>query len=235
HLLPYGLGERNGYYATGIAANAVGGLSYTAYYQPTRQSGSALAVVALKVPGEHNVHNSLAALAVAHQLGLPVQKAADALSSFSGTGRRFDLQGEASGITVIDDYAHHPTEIRATLAAARQRYSGRRIWVIWQPHTYTRLQTLLEDFLRAFDQADQVIVTEVYAAREHNPAFSAAQVAAAIDHPSVAFAPTLENAVEQLLAQLQPGDVLLVLSAGDADQISAKVLQNLKQKENDHG
>jgi UDP-N-acetylmuramate--alanine ligase len=235
HLLPYGLGEQRGYYAAGIAANSVGGLSYTAYYQPAGQPGSELANVALQVPGEHNIYNSLAALAVAHQLGMPVQKAADALSSFSGAGRRFDILGEAGGITVIDDYAHHPTEIRATLAAARQRYPDRRIWAVWQPHTYTRTQSLLQDFLHAFARADRVIVTEVYAAREHDPSFSAAQVVAAMDHPAASFAPTLDNAVEQLCAQLEPGDVMLVLSAGDADQISVKVLEYLKNKEIDHG
>jgi len=235
HLLPYGVGEGRGYFAAGIAANSDGELSYTACYQSSDQPAVALAEMTLKVPGEHNVYNSLAALAVAHQLGLPVQKAAAALSAFSGTGRRFDILGEAGGITVIDDYAHHPTEIRTTLAAARQRYPGRRIWAVWQPHTYTRTQTLLQGFLNAFELADRVIVTEVYGAREDNPAISAAQVTASMHHPAATFAPTLEDAVRHLLAELQPGDVMLVLSAGDADQISAGVLESLKQKENNHG
>jgi UDP-N-acetylmuramate--alanine ligase len=234
-LLPYGLGEGRGYFATGLEANAGGGLSFKAYYQTVRQPAVALAQVALQVPGEHNVTNALAALGIAHQLGLPVEKAAEALSTFTGTGRRFDVVGEAGGVIVIDDYAHHPTEIRATLAAARQRYPDRRIWAVWQPHTYSRTETLLEGFLSAFDDADRVIVTEVYAAREHNPAFSAQQVAAAIHHPAAVFAATLTDAVHQLKAQLLPGDVMLVLSAGDADQISVQVLERLKEKENNHG
>jgi UDP-N-acetylmuramate--alanine ligase len=231
-MLPYGAGEGPGYYAVDIFSKPGRGLSFTAWYRTAGKPPAELAQVDLAVPGEHNLRNALAALGVAHQLGLPVEKAAAALSTFSGTGRRFDILGEAGGITVIDDYAHHPTEIRATLAAARQRYPGRRLWAVWQPHTYSRTRTLLDGFLQAFDSADRVIVTEVYAAREDNPSFSAAQVVEAMPHPHAVFAPTLADTVELLLSQLQPGDVMLVLSAGDADQISAQVLERLKEKEN---
>jgi UDP-N-acetylmuramate--alanine ligase len=195
HIFPYGLDEGQGYFATGLSSNAAGGMTFSAYYQAAGQPAVRLAEVQLSVPGEHNVRNALAALAVIHQLGLPVYEAGEALANFLGTGRRFDVLGEAAGVTVIDDYAHHPTEIRATLSAARQRYPDQRIWAVWQPHTYSRTQTLLDGFLHAFDQADRVLVTEVYAAREDNPTFSAAQVVAAMPHPAVTFAPTLDNAV----------------------------------------
>jgi UDP-N-acetylmuramate--alanine ligase len=232
HLYRYGLGAGQDYSASSLSTNQAGGTTFTVSYQQSRQALLELAEVNLQVPGEHNVRNALAALAVAHQLGLPVGKAARALSSFSGTGRRFDVLGEAAGVTVIDDYAHHPTEIRATLSAARQRYPNRRIWAIWQPHTFTRTQTLLEGFLHAFDQADRVVVTEVYGAREDQTAFSAAQVVAAMPHPAVSFAAALPDAVDLLLQQLQPDDVMLVLSAGDADQISAQVFEHLLEKDN---
>jgi len=183
--------------------------------------------VSLQVPGEHNVRNALAALSVAAVMGLPLQEAANALSEFSGTGRRFELRGEIKGVTVIDDYAHHPTEIRATLSGAKARYTGRRIWAVWQPHTYSRTQTLFVEFSRAFENADEVLVTEVYASREAKQDFSSAEVVSAMPHPSARYTGSLENTTNHLLENLRAGDVLIVLSAGDADQISTDVLKRL--------
>ena len=188
----------------------------------------------INLPGEHNLRNALGILAMAHQLSLPLDQVSQALSTFSGTGRRFDLVGEANGISILDDYAHHPTEIRATLQAARARFPGRRIWAVWQPHTYSRTRSLLAEFSTAFKDADRVIVTEVYAAREANPGFSARSVAEAIKNQEVHFSPTLVDATETLLAQIQPGDVILVLSAGDADCISRDVLSALEMKGTSH-
>ena len=182
----------------------------------------------LQAPGRHNLSNALAALAAAHRLGLDIAAATAALNAYQGSGRRFEIIGEANGITVIDDYAHHPTEIRATLAAARARFPERRIWAVWQPHTFTRTLTLMDDFRAAFGDADRVIVTEIYAAREQTEPFSAARVVEGMTHPAVKFIADLEDVTRQVLAELQPGDVLLVLSAGDADRVSAGVLAELK-------
>jgi UDP-N-acetylmuramate--alanine ligase len=182
--------------------------------------------VSLQVPGHHNVRNALAVMAVADVLGLPLAEAARTLGRFTGTGRRFEIRSETDELTVIDDYAHHPTEIRATLAAARSRYPGREIWAVWQPHTYSRTRTLLLDFASSFGDADHVLVTEVFPAREPDPGdFSARQVIQAMDHPDVHFAPELGAAGDYLIEHLRPGAVLLVLSAGDADQISSFVLE----------
>ncbi len=219
--LTYGLHPEADYQAVNLAAGS-DGLRFEVLHNNER-----LAVVELQVPGEHNARNALASLAIAHRLGLDTQQAALALGEFQGTGRRFDVQGNVAGVTVVDDYGHHPTEIRATLAAARSRYPGRRIWAVWQPHTYSRTQALLDGFLHAFGDADRIIVTEVFAARETNDHFSAATVAAQMPHPAVEFAPTLAAATQSLLRQLRSGDVLIVLSAGDADQISAEVLKGL--------
>ncbi|MBI5298331.1 MAG: UDP-N-acetylmuramate--L-alanine ligase [Chloroflexi bacterium] len=183
--------------------------------------------VSLQVPGEHNVRNALAALSVAAVMGLSLKGAAAALGDFTGTGRRFQVLGEKRGVTVIDDYAHHPTEIRATLSAARARYPGRRIWAVWQPHTYSRTQTLFFEFSRAFGDADQVLVTEVYAAREPKQTFSSAEVVSAMPHVSARFTNSLDETTEYLLKNLRSGDVMLVLSAGDADQVSSNVLARL--------
>jgi UDP-N-acetylmuramate--alanine ligase len=227
--LTYGTDAKADYRAEDLAPNQRGGFDFTALYH-----GEKLTTVRLQVPGAHNALNALAALAVTHIQGLPVDQAAAALAEFSGTGRRFEVLGEAAGIVVVDDYAHHPTEVRATLSAARARYPGRRIWAVWQPHTYSRTVTLLDDFIAALQLADHVIVTEVYAAREHSQGFSSAVIVEAMTHPSAYFAPTLPSATQYLLEQLQPGDVLLVLSAGDADQISASVYAELKSQEASH-
>ncbi len=185
--------------------------------------------VSLQVPGEQNVRNALAALAVVAALGLPLEEAAKALSRYAGTGRRFEIKGVEKQITVIDDYAHHPTEIRATLAAARARYPGRRIWSVWQPHTYSRTRTLFDGFVGAFGDADEVIVTEVYAAREPKQDFSARQVVEAMKRSTAHFIPTLDASVDYLLQNLRSNDILLVLSAGDADEISIRVLAGLRK------
>lgn len=228
--LMYGTSPRANYRAENLVSNQRGGFDFTATFHD-----AVLAKISLKVPGEHNALNALAVMAIVHAMGLPAEPAAAALGEFSGTGRRFELLGEAKGITIIDDYAHHPTAIRTTLAAARARYPGRRIWVVWQPHTYTRTVSLLEEFKASLMMADRIVITEVYAAREKGQGFSSAAIVEGMAHPSAYFAPTLQDATHYLLQQLREGDVLLVLSAGDADQISAGVLAELKNQEKNHG
>ena len=219
------------YLAQSIKVNPQGGFNFTGTYR-----GNSIGKVELQVPGAHNVRNALAALLVAHQLELPMALARKALEDFQGTGRRFEVRGEVDGVTVIDDYAHHPTEIRATLAAARVRYPQRRIWAIWQPHTYSRTQTLFGAFASAFQEADQVVITEVYASRETAQVgkFSAAQFAGAMQNQAAFFAPRLEDAVDYLLDNLRTGDVMIVMSAGDADQISTQVLRALAERKGLH-
>jgi UDP-N-acetylmuramate--alanine ligase len=186
--------------------------------------------VSLQVPGKHNVRNALAVLAIIDVLGLPREKAAKALSEFTGTGRRFQLRGEINGISIFDDYAHHPTEISATLAGARARYPERRLWAVWQPHTYSRTKTLFLDFSRAFKDADEVIVTEVYAAREPKEDFTSAEIVSSMPHLSARYIGTLSEVSTYLLVHLKPGDVVLVLSAGDADQVSTDVVKGLQER-----
>jgi UDP-N-acetylmuramate--alanine ligase len=191
--------------------------------------------VDLQVPGEHNVRNALAAIALADWLRLPLDQAAKALGEYSGTGRRFEVVGEAGGVTVISDYGHHPTEIRATLAAARGRYSHQEIWAVWQPHTYSRTLALFDKFADAFWDADHVLVTEVYLAREPVMAeFSSRQVVAAMRHKDVHFVAELSDVTSYLLANLHKGDVVVVLSAGDADQVCSQILAGLAERNNVH-
>lgn len=218
------------YHARNINREDGGGYAFDAFYKREH-----LARVSLQVPGKHNAQNSLAAIAIAHSLNLPLDEAAEALGEYKGTGRRFEVRGEEGGVVVIDDYAHHPTEIRATLAAARARYPDHQLWVVWQPHTYSRTRLLFDRFTTAFDRADHVLVTEVYPAREPvQPNFSARQMVTAMHHPDVHFIPDFVNATAFLLARLQPGSVLLVLSAGDADTISSQVLAGLPESEENY-
>jgi len=185
----------------------------------------------LSVPGKHNAFNATAALAVVDTIGLSTHKAISALKQFSGTGRRFDILGTEAGITIIDDYAHHPTEIQATTSAARSRYPGKNIWTVWQPHTYSRTQQLLDDFSKSFGKSDHVIVTEIYASREKLRSFSSKTIIENMNHPDARYIAQLQDVSEFLIKNLSSGDVLLVLSAGDANQISQNVLNYFKEKE----
>lgn len=215
-----------------VKPNGRGGFDFTA--TSNLGSGGGAVSVSLQVPGEYNVRNALAVLAIVDLLGLPRDQAAAALSDFTGTGRRFQLRGEVGGISVFDDYAHHPTEIKATLAGARARYPGRRIWAVWQPHTYSRTQTLFLEFSRAFKDADEVIVTEVYAAREPKQDFTSAEIVSAMPHLSARYIATLPEVSKYLIENLRTGDVVLVLSAGDADQVCVDVLKGLQERQANH-
>ena len=212
-------------YASFISVNGKGGFNFNACVLGNSVS------VELQVPGKHNILNALAALTVAQLLNLPLVQAARALSQFTGTMRRFEVRGDVNGITIIDDYAHHPTEIQATLAAARYRFPGSRLWVVWQPHTYSRTQMLLHDFANSFGNADEVIVTEIYPAREPKQAFSSKKVVEAMQQPAH-FIADLSEVTKFLNMNLHSGDVLLVLSAGDADQISTNVLAHFREVHN---
>ncbi|MFH1184639.1 MAG: UDP-N-acetylmuramate--L-alanine ligase [Chloroflexota bacterium] len=213
-----------------VRPNRLGGFDFDA---ATNVGSTKLVSLGLRVPGEHNVSNALAALSVCAVLGLSLQAAAEALGRFTGTGRRFEIKGESRNVLVIDDYAHHPTEIRATLAAARARYPGRRIWAVWQPHTYSRTQTLFDQFVQAFGDADETIVTEIYRSREAAQDYSAEEIVRAMNTESAHFIATLQGATDYLLRNLQRDDVVLVMSAGDADRISADVLAGLRNEVKD--
>ncbi|NWF63039.1 MAG: UDP-N-acetylmuramate--L-alanine ligase [Chloroflexi bacterium] len=208
-----------------VRSNSNGGFDFA--FSTNIGSAAESLTVSLQVPGKHNVRNALAALSVAAVMGLSLPRAAHALSQFTGTGRRFEVRGEPKGILLVDDYAHHPTEIRATLAGARARYPDRRIWAVWQPHTYSRTQTLQYDFSRAFSDANEVLVTEVYASREAKQDFSSAEVVSAMPHPSARYGGTIMETKKYLLEHLRFNDVVIVLSAGNADQITTDLLKEL--------
>jgi len=181
----------------------------------------------LHVPGRHNVLNATAAVAIARQLEVPPEKIAEGLNHFRGVDRRFQHRGEGRGVTVVDDYGHHPTEIRATLAAARECGHG-KIHVIFQPHRYSRTLDLLDEFSGAFRDADTVIVLPIYAASEEPiPGVTAERLASGIKGPRVEFAPEFAAAVAAVLAQAREGDLILTLGAGSVSQLAAQILAAL--------
>jgi UDP-N-acetylmuramate--alanine ligase len=188
----------------------------------------------LRVPGHHNVLNATAAAAVALELEVPPDRIREALAAYSGVDRRFQTRGKERGITVIDDYGHHPTEIRATLAAARL-CGFRRIHVLFQPHRYSRTFHLLDDFGRAFHQADNVLVLDIYAASEQPiEGVNAEAVAERIrqfGHRSVEYVGSIDRGVEALLAVAQEGDVVLTLGAGNVWQAGDLLLTRLQREE----
>jgi UDP-N-acetylmuramate--alanine ligase len=182
----------------------------------------------LHVPGRHNVLNATAAVAIARQLEVPAEKIAEGLNHFRGVDRRFQQRGQARGITVVDDYGHHPTEIRATLAAARE-CGHKRIFVIFQPHRYTRTLDLLEEFGNAFRDADSVIVLPIYAASEEPiPGVTAERLAEKITGPHTRFAPDFAAAVAAVAAELREGDLVLTLGAGSVSQLAPQILAALE-------
>ena len=197
-----------------------------------RHHGAELGEFRVNVPGLHNVLNATAAVAVGMELEIPIEQIREGLSQFNGVGRRFEQKGQAQGVTVVDDYGHHPTEIRATLAAARQCDFGRVI-VIFQPHRYTRTMHLMDDFARSFHKADLLYVLDIYAASEApiEGVTSEALVERLrhFGHRSVTYAGTIDNAVLAVLPELRPGDLVLTLGAGNVWQAGEKILSRLQQ------
>lgn len=222
----YGLASPADWSVYGLSPNAEGGHDFL-----VAQDGRPFGEFAIRIPGEHNVSNALAAIVVGNILGLEPPLLREALASFSGTGRRFETVGEAAGVTVMDDYAHHPTEVRATLAAARQRFPGRRLVCLFQPHTYSRTRYLLEGFRTCFEDLDMLFILETYAAREPLAAgMSAEELAEAIERPKASYVPTFEAAAEAALEVLRPGDVFFTMGAGDVDQVAPMVLEGLRKR-----
>ena len=183
----------------------------------------------LRAPGLHNMRNALAAVAAGCWCGVPVTESSRILAEFGGVSRRFEIKGEVNGVVIIDDYAHNPTKIRAALAAARAYYAERRIWAVVQPHTFSRTKELLPQLVQSFGDADNVLVTDIFAARERDTGLiNSAQVVAASPHPAIQHTPQLRDAVERLAHDVRPGDVVITLGAGDSYKIGEMLMQELR-------
>jgi UDP-N-acetylmuramate--alanine ligase len=197
-----------------------------------RRGEKAVGEANLRVPGLHNVYNALAAIATGFELEVPFDVIAHGLGEFTGVNRRFQTKGDVGGILVIDDYGHHPTEIKATLAAAKVGSRGRRMVVLFQPHRYTRTKDQLDEFARSFNNADVVLVSDIYAASEDPiEGITAETLVDAIKrygHKNVRYVGALDEAVHALLDEARPGDMVITLGAGNVYRASEQLVEKLK-------
>jgi UDP-N-acetylmuramate--alanine ligase len=224
-FVTYGLSSQADIRATHIrlAGNST---SFVAHYK-----GYRMGEVSFRMPGAHNVLNALACIAVAMELDVPFAQIQEGFAQFGGVGRRFQIKGEVNGIMVVDDYGHHPAEIRATLAAGKNGWPERRLVVAFQPHRYTRTRELFDDFVTAFYDADVLVVTDIYAASEKPiEGVTAEAMANAIrkhGQKDVTYVADREMIADHLLQVLQPGDIVLTLGAGNIWQAGEALLERL--------
>ncbi|KAH9646849.1 UDP-N-acetylmuramate--L-alanine ligase [Citrus sinensis] len=239
-IITYGFSSFNDWYAESVCPNVQGGSDYILC-----ERGRPLAQISLQIPGVHNVLNSLAVIATVLTLIGDKRQSHESiaclklpLSKFMGVSRRFDLIGTIYGCHIYDDFAHHPTEVRAVLQAARQRFPNKALIAVFQPHTYSRLVVLKDDFANALSEADQVVVSAVYAARETNDwNINGKDLAASIIGPPSEYIPCLGNVVDKLALQIlrdpHPEIVILTLGAGDVTTVGPKLLHELQTRSQD--
>ena len=220
-VVTYGLEQEADYQAKDITFDKYGHASFTVY-----KNGKKTGSYYLKVPGMHNVSNALASISLGHLLGLTEEVIIKGLGSFTGTDRRFQYKGEVAGVTVIDDYAHHPTEIEATLHAAGN-YPHQKVWCVFQPHTYTRTKALLPEFAKALTLADHVVLADIYAARETDTlGISSEDLQKRIQELGTPceYFPTFDEIENFLLENCSRGDLLITMGAGDVVNIGEHLL-----------
>ena len=224
-FVTYGLSPEADFCATDLRTESMG-----VQFSVLRRSKN-LGRLKLHLPGRHSATNALAAVAVAQELEIPFARVAEGLDSFTGIHRRFEVKGEGRGILVIDDYGHHPVEIQATLQAIRDGWQ-RPLTVIFQPHRYSRTRDLFDDFLAAFDGADRLVLTEIYAAGEEPiPGITGEALYQAVKrrgHLDAEFIADRREIVKQLLSRLRSGDIVLTLGAGDIYRVGEELVEALK-------
>lgn len=223
----YGFSSQADFYADEIKQRQ-GRTSFRAYYR-----GAELGRISFKLPGRHNVLNALAVIAVAHELEIPFQTVIGGFRNFGGLQRRFQVCDEIGGIMLVDDYGHHPVEIRATLGAAKSGWN-RRVIAVFQPHRYSRTAALFEDFKKAFYQADLLVVTDVYAAGEDPIAGASAEALAQgvleHGHKTVTYRSSLEEVADYVTEIAEPGDMVITLGAGNVNQVCQFVADRLRKR-----
>ena len=225
-FVTYGMSPQADLQARGIDCQGLASCFEVIYH------GHSLGSIKLSLPGEHNVYNAMASIAVGLELGIDFGKIKAVLEKVEGVQRRLEIKGEAKGITVVDDYGHHPTEIKTTLAALAHGWPNRRKVIVFQPHRFTRTRALFDDFARSFYQSDVLLVLPIYAASEKPiqgvDSRNLCQSIQAHGHKDVRFAEDLNAAVDTLAAMTASGDVVLTLGAGNVYQVGENLLQRLK-------
>ena len=221
-VLTFGLSPEADWYCTEVEPVAPTGIKGKLHYK-----GDLRGELVLKVPGEHNLRNALAALIVALEAGVPLPNCLRYLQTFTGVRRRFELKGEAGGVVVVDDYAHHPVAIRNTLATVKKQYPG-RVWCVFQPHLFSRTKHLFTEFTHAFGDADILVLADIYGAREVDRGEVSSRLLAdetRKHHPDVRYLGGIEEIKEHLLKETKPGDLVLTMGAGDIFRVGEKFLQ----------
>ena len=222
NTITYGLYNQADYGASNIQFDDKGAVSFDLL-----KKGEYAEHIVLSVPGNHNVSNALASIAVAELLNIPMKLIKSGLLSFTGTDRRFEYKGNFDGVSVIDDYAHHPTEITATLKAA-QNYPHKKLWCVFQPHTYTRTKAFFHEFAEALSHADHVVLADIYAARETDDlGISSRDLAAEIRKlgTDASYLPSFDEIQNYLRQECIHGDLLITMGAGDVVNIGENLLQ----------
>lgn len=226
NILTFGIRNKADFSAKDIRYDNLGHPTFRVEYR-----GTDLGTFSLNIPGEHNVLNALASIAIAHNAGIALDIVRKSLKEFKGTYRRFDIKGTRNNITIVDDYAHHPTEIRATLHAAKQ-YPHQKIWCIFQPHTYTRTKTLFDEFSEAFYDADNVIITDIYAAREKDTGLvNPSELVSSINKYSAnaVYNSDFKNIADFVAHEAKPGDLVFTMGAGDVFKLGPMILSEIAE------
>ena len=224
-VVTFGFSERSDFYASDIEFNSFGMPSFKLHH-----GGEVLCTIQLSIPGEHNIANALAAFACCFGLGVPVGSIVSTLESYTGTQRRFDVIGiTQNGITIVDDYAHHPTEIKATLKAAGN-VPHKDLWCLFQPHTYTRTLALFDEFAESFDAADKIVMAEIYAAREKNIYKISSkelvnEIKRAQPEKDVYYFGNFEEIANFVINNAQSGDLVITMGAGDIYKVAEIILE----------
>jgi len=222
-VITYGLEGEYSY--SHLSARATEGSARIAH------NGRVLGELHLSIPGEHNVMNAIAALAAGLQLGAALPMLMEGLHSFSGARRRFEIKGQVGGVTVVDDYGHHPTEVRVTLETAKRFAGSGKVIAIFQPHRYSRTQAFTQEFAEALKIADEVLLLEIYPASEAPiPGVSSKNITDLMKSPHAKFEPSMLAIVDEVLSAASSGDVILTLGAGDVNSLAPVILQALNEK-----
>ncbi len=223
----YGMTAQADFSAHDVSYNEAFGTRFTVW-----KGAEVLGTVNLNVPGKHNVYNALAAIAVGFELDVPFEKMAEAFATFTNADRRFQFKGEANGINVVDDYGHHPTEIKATLEAARRGADNKRIVVLFQPHRYTRTKDLMDEFAVSFNNADLLFITDIYAASEDPiegiTAETLTEKIKQFGHKNVSYIGSVETSADTVKGYLQTGDLVITLGAGTIYRVGEQILERLR-------
>ena len=223
-VITFGMEDCNDYYAVNPQLNEFYGYSYTLMHK-----GEKLTDIVLKVPGSHNLMNSLAAAATCHYCGVAPEKIAEGLHAFTGVHRRFEILGKFNGVTVADDFAHHPTELRATLSSAMRMGFG-KVWAVFQPHTYSRTFLLMDEFAEALAIPDRVVMTEILAVRETNT-YNVYTKDLAERVPGSCWFDSFDKISDYVIANAEPGDLIITLGGGNIYQCAYQIVEKYKAKQ----